>query len=163
VTGLGEGGALPVVGGLEFSRQDVAAGFVELPVVDPVDVLQGGNLSTCSAVRHRPRGLISSVLTEPFSDSARELPCASPTVPTEALALRQPSGLPTPATPVDNFSIDVSRLRFLLKKRSLRTSRIYLIDFIPLLPVISYRFSRSPQVAYLTDARAAAAEHRRAG
>jgi hypothetical protein len=44
VAGLGEGGVLPVVGLFEFDRWDVAAGLEQSSVVEPVDVLQGGDL-----------------------------------------------------------------------------------------------------------------------
>ena len=44
LAGLGEGGVLTVVGGLEFGWGDVAASFVESAVVEPVDVLEGGDL-----------------------------------------------------------------------------------------------------------------------
>jgi hypothetical protein len=41
VAGLGEGGVLTVVGGLQFGGRDVPAGFVEPPVVEPVDMRAG--------------------------------------------------------------------------------------------------------------------------
>ena len=44
MTGLGEAVFVTVVGGLELGRRDVAAGLVEPPVVEPVDVLQGSDL-----------------------------------------------------------------------------------------------------------------------
>jgi hypothetical protein len=44
VAGLGEGGVLTVVGGLQFGGRDVATGFIEPPVVEPVDIFQGGDL-----------------------------------------------------------------------------------------------------------------------
>jgi len=40
-------------------------------------------ISTCSTVHHGPRGLISSVLNSPITDSARALSNASPTEPTD--------------------------------------------------------------------------------
>ena len=47
--GLGEAGAVTVVRGLELGWRDVAAGFVEPPVVEPVDVVQGGDLDLLGA------------------------------------------------------------------------------------------------------------------
>ena len=72
LAGLGEVGVLTVVGGLEFGRRDVAAVFVEAAVVEPVDVFEGGDLDLL-AVRQGPRGLISSVLNRPMTDSASAL------------------------------------------------------------------------------------------
>src|ERR1022692_2212612 len=54
VAGLGEGGVLTVVGGLEFGGRDVTAGFVEPPVVEPVDVFQGGDLDLLRGRRIQP-------------------------------------------------------------------------------------------------------------
>ena len=47
-TGLGEGGVLTVVGGFEFGGRNVAAGLEEPAVVEPVDVVQGGQLDLLS-------------------------------------------------------------------------------------------------------------------
>jgi transposase len=44
LAGLGEGGILTVVGMLEFGGRNVSAGLIEAPVVEPVGVLQGGEL-----------------------------------------------------------------------------------------------------------------------
>jgi hypothetical protein len=44
VAGLGEGGVLTVVRVLEFDRWDIAAGFEQAAVVEPVDVLECGDL-----------------------------------------------------------------------------------------------------------------------
>ena len=63
---------MTVVGGFEFGGRGVAAGFVQPPVVEPVDVFQGGDLDLL-AVCQGPRGLISSVLNSPMTDSARAL------------------------------------------------------------------------------------------
>jgi hypothetical protein len=57
VAGLGEGSLLTVVGGFEFGGWDVAAGFEQAAVVEPVDVLG-------------PWGLINSVLNSPITVSA---------------------------------------------------------------------------------------------
>src|SRR5207248_1732106 len=69
LAGLGEGGILTVIGGLELGRRNVPAGFVEPPVIEPVHVFQGGKLGLLRG----PRGLISSVLNRPITDSARAL------------------------------------------------------------------------------------------
>jgi hypothetical protein len=50
VAGLAEGGVLTVVGGLEFGGRDVSAGFLEAVVVEPVDVLEGGDLDLLGGV-----------------------------------------------------------------------------------------------------------------
>jgi hypothetical protein len=69
---LGEGGILTVIGGPEFGRRNVTASLVEPPVVEPVDVLQSGKLDLRRGAPG-PRGLISSVLNKPITDSARAL------------------------------------------------------------------------------------------
>jgi hypothetical protein len=54
VAGLGESGQLTVVGGLEFDGRDVAAGLEQAAVVEPVDVLEGGDLDLLDGPpRHR--------------------------------------------------------------------------------------------------------------
>ena len=63
---------MTVVGGFELGGRDVAAGLIEPPVVEPVDVFQGGQLDLFG-VRQGPRGLISSVLNSPITDSASAL------------------------------------------------------------------------------------------
>ena len=44
VAGLGEGGVLAVVRGLKLDGWDVSAGFEQSALVEPVDVLEGGDL-----------------------------------------------------------------------------------------------------------------------
>jgi hypothetical protein len=56
VAGLGEGGLLTVVGGVEFGGWDVATGFEQPAVVEPVDVLEGGDLDLVDGAP-RPAGL----------------------------------------------------------------------------------------------------------
>ena len=70
--GLGEGGILTVLGSLKLSWWNVAAGFLEPPVVEPVNVFEGGDFDLLG-VRQGPLGLISSVLNRPNTDSARAL------------------------------------------------------------------------------------------
>jgi hypothetical protein len=60
------------VGGFEFGRWDVTAGLEQAAVVEPVDVLEGGDLDLLDAPPGS-RGLISSVLNSPITDSARAL------------------------------------------------------------------------------------------
>jgi hypothetical protein len=76
VTGLGEGGVLTVVGGLKVGWRDVAAGFVEPPMIELVHVFQGGDLlgGPPGAL-----GLISSVLNSPITDSASAFPSLAAT------------------------------------------------------------------------------------
>jgi len=82
MAGLGEGGVVTVVGLLELGWWDVAAGLEQAPVVEPVEVFQGGDLDLLDGAP-RPAGLISSVLNNPITDSARALSKASATEPTE--------------------------------------------------------------------------------
>jgi hypothetical protein len=39
-----------VVGGFELGGRDISAGFVKRPVVEPVDVLEGGDLDLLGGV-----------------------------------------------------------------------------------------------------------------
>ena len=48
LAGLDEGGVLTVVGGLQFGWRNVAAGFVEPAVVEPVDVFVGHHSRVCA-------------------------------------------------------------------------------------------------------------------
>ena len=63
---------MTVVGFLEFDRWDVAAGLKQAAVVEPVDVLEGGDLDLLDGAP-RPARLISSVLNSPITVSARAL------------------------------------------------------------------------------------------
>jgi len=55
VTGLDEGGVLTVTGLLEFDGRDVAARLEQAAVVDPVDVLQGGDVDLLDGPPRRRR------------------------------------------------------------------------------------------------------------
>ena len=72
MVGLGEGGLLTVVGSLEFGRWDVAAGFEKTPVVEPVDVLEGGDFDLLDGAPRAAR-FDSSVLNSPITLSASAL------------------------------------------------------------------------------------------
>jgi hypothetical protein len=61
-----------VVGGFEFGRRDIPAFFVEPPMVEPVDVLEGGDLDLLGGVP-RPARLDQLVLNNPMTDSASAL------------------------------------------------------------------------------------------
>ena len=63
---------MTVVGVLEFDGWDVAGGAVQAAVVEPVDVLEGGDLDLFDGPPW-PRGLISWVLNSPITVSARAL------------------------------------------------------------------------------------------
>jgi hypothetical protein len=63
---------LTVVGLLQLDEWDVAVVFVEPAVVEPVDVVQGGDLDSSTVFQGRC-GLISSVLYRPTTVSARAL------------------------------------------------------------------------------------------
>lgn len=67
---------------LEFGGRNVAAGFEQSPVVEPVDVFQGGDLDVLRGPSG-PAGLDQLGLNRPITDSASALSYASPTVPTE--------------------------------------------------------------------------------
>ena len=64
LAGLCEGGILTVVDGLKFSWRDVAAGLVEPPVVEPVDILKRRELDLLGGAPG-PAGLDQLSLIEP--------------------------------------------------------------------------------------------------
>jgi transposase len=85
VSGLGWDLRLTVVGCLELDRCEITAGLEEAPVVEPVDVFEGGDLDLLDGPPRAPR-LDQLVLNNPIIDSARALSQASPTAPTEGVA-----------------------------------------------------------------------------
>jgi hypothetical protein len=66
------GGVLQLVGVLEFGGRNVAAGLEQTPLVEPVDVVESGELDLPGG-SPRAAGLISLVLYRPITDSARAL------------------------------------------------------------------------------------------
>lgn len=72
MTDLGESGLLTVVGGFKFGGRDVAADLEQATVVEPVDVLQGGDLDLLDGVP-RPARLDQFGLEQPITLSARAL------------------------------------------------------------------------------------------
>jgi hypothetical protein len=72
LTGLGEAGVLTVIGGLEFSRRNVPAGLEQAAVVEPVDVVEGGQFNLVRGAPG-PAGLDQLGLEQPITDSARAL------------------------------------------------------------------------------------------
>jgi len=73
-------GLLTVVRVLEFDGWDVAAGLEQAAVVEPVDVLQSGDLDLLDRPPG-PAGLDQFGLEQPITDSASALSNASPTDP----------------------------------------------------------------------------------
>jgi hypothetical protein len=72
VSGLGWDLGLTVVGCLELDRCEITAGLEETPVVEPVDVFEGGDLDLLDGPPRAPR-LDQLVLNNPVIDSARAL------------------------------------------------------------------------------------------
>jgi hypothetical protein len=82
VVGLGEGGLLTVVGSLEFGWRDITTGLEETPVVEPVDVLEGGNLDLLDGVP-RPTRLDQLRLEQSDDRLGQRVVDASPIDPTD--------------------------------------------------------------------------------
>jgi len=79
-----QGGVLQVVVVADFGlgRRDVADGLEQASMVEPVDPVEGGEL-TVSSERQGPRRRITSVSSSPITLSARALSQRSPTLPTD--------------------------------------------------------------------------------
>jgi hypothetical protein len=71
LAGLGEDGILTVVGSLKLGWRNVTAGFVEPPVVEPVDVFEGGDfdLAVVTDIWRTESGR-SQRFTEPLASSS---------------------------------------------------------------------------------------------